>query len=668
MSFKALHACAPLILVAVAAQGCARGRATATDFTAAGDRYARDGRYSAAAIEYRNAIRRDPRFAPAHARLAETLEVIGRIDEAYREYANAIALDAGDVRSHLAAGRLLLDAHMYQETQIRAEQVLERDPHNVDALVLLARAYADETLATGDRKGAEAVLRGAVRQAPSSVEAHVALAAFLGTTGREADAERELLATVRDHPGDELANRSLASLYLASDRAAMAEPYLKAAAAVANQRHQSSLALADYYTAVRRFAEARSALQHADTDPRQRVAARVRLADIEEEAGSHAEARRMLDAVLAHNRTPEALALDAQLWLRDGQGDRAWQSARAALDQDPHLPAANYVTGVIDLDRGRLDAAEHEFREAAVSSRLAAAANLRLAQALLAQGRADEAVDLAESAGPAYDARLTLAQALVATGETGLATAELTQLSTERPRDPVPLTLLARLELQAGVAAAARSHATQALAAAPNDLGAMLVAGQAALAVGDGSAAEPLLARALTAHPSLDAATDLAQLYVGRHEFARALALFESIARANPDAAAPRTAEGIVLEKAGRTADARAAYEQAIARDPNDTVASYALARMYTNDPATVDSAVALAQTAAAGAPTQPDVHDTLGWAYYKTGRLRSAADELERALSLAPNNATYRAHLAEVTRALAADARQDPSIRRTAM
>ncbi len=662
-----LKYCAPLLVLALAAHGCARSRATASDFAARGDDYVQRGRYSSAVIEYRNAIKRDPRWAPAHARLATTYEAMGKYEEAYREYANAIALDANDVASRLAAGRLLFDAHMYQETQIRAEQVLERDPRNEAALVLLARAYAAETLATGDRAGAEAVLRGAVTQAPGSVEAHVAIAELLHATGRSDEAERELIATVRAHPSDELANRSIASFYLVNDRADAAEPYLKAAAAVAHQHHRSSLALADYYTALRRFAEARAVLQRADGDPAQRVAARIRLADIEEESGSHATARRMLDEVLRHDRTAEALALDAQLLLRDGKTDPAWQSARAALDQDPHLPAANYVAGVIDLDRGRFDAAEHEFREAAASTRLAAAANLRLARALLAQGRADEAVDLAESAGSAYDARLTYAQALVATDQTDEARTTLEQLAEEKPTDPTPLTLLARLELDAGDAAAARQHASRALTAAPNDPAALLVAGRAALTDGDQAAAEPLLTRAMSAQPSLDAATDLAQIYVARRDFDRARTVFEAIARSYPDAAAPRTGEGIVLEKAGRTSEARAAYEQAIARDPNDPVASYALARLYAADPAMVESAVALAQVAAAGAPTQPDVHDTLGWAYYKSGRLRSAADELERAVSLAPGDTGYRAHLAEVKRALATETRDDPTVRRTA-
>jgi tetratricopeptide (TPR) repeat protein len=657
----------PMIVVLVAANGCARAHATAADFTAAGDRYTREGRYSAAVIEFRNAIKRDPRYAPAHGHLAATYELLGKIEEAYREYANALTLDSNDNHARLAAGRLLLSARMYEEAQIRAEQVLERDAHNAEAIVLFARAYAAQTLSTGDRAGAEAVLRGAVRQVPTSVEARVALGEFLNGTGQSAEAERELLATVHDHPGDELANRSLAALYLTSGRRAGAEPYLVAAAAADAQRYQSSLALADYYTEARRFAEARRALQRADTDVAQRVAARVRLAAIEEEVGSQASARQMLDGVLKKNRTPEALALDAQLLLRDRQIDRAWQSVRAALDQDPHLPAANYVAGLIDLERGHVDAAEHEFREAAVSTRLAAAANLHLAQALLAQGRPDEAVDLAAAAGSAYDARLTLARALIATGDADSARAQLTALAKDAPRDPAPATLLGRIELEAGDVAAARQDAARALDAAPDDPAALLIGGHAALTAGDAHAAEPLLARAFAAQPSLEAATLLAQVYVSRHDFDRARSVFDAVAKSYPDAAAPHTGAAIVLEAAGRAADARAAYEQAIARDPNDPVAAYALARIYTSDPLMVDSAVTLAQTAAAGAPAEPQVHDVLGWAYFKTGRLQSAVDELERAVSMKPDEASYRAHLTEAKRAVAAESKtSDPAVRRT--
>lgn len=661
------RACITLVALAFVVNGCARnGARVAAGYAARGDRYLADGRYNAAVIEYRNAIKAEPTWAPGHAGLARVYEATGRAEEAYREYSNAIDLDANDAASRLAAGHLLFDAQMYQETQIRAEQVIDRDPHNADALVLLARAYAAQALETGDRAGAESVLRGVVRQVPDAVEAHVALGEFLATARRPAEAEAEFVQTVQHHRSDELANRALASFYLSNGRSSAAEPYLKAAAAAPHQRHASSLALADYYTEARRFVDARAALETVN-DSTQQAGARVRLAAIEEEIGSHANARRMLDDVLKRSRTAEALALDAQLLLRDKKMDQAERSARAALDQDPRLPAANYVAGIIDLQQHQLADAERELREATTSTRLTAAANLQLARVVLAEGRADEAVELARAAGSAYDARLTLARALLATGDTTSARAELNRLQSDDSHDPAPAILLARLDLDAGDAAAARAHAEHAVAAAPNDATALLIAGESALAADDPQGAEPLLARAVTAQPSFDGATLLAQLYVQRRDYERAQKLFDSLARRYPDAAAPHTAAGIVLEAAGRQADARAAYEQAITLDPNDPVAAYSLARMYTADPSKLESAVSLAQTAAVGAPDRPDVHDALGWAYFKTGRLRSAADELERAVALGPQNAGYKQHLAEVRRALDAE-KGDASVKRTAM
>jgi tetratricopeptide (TPR) repeat protein len=658
-----------LITGIVVAAACSRsGAERARRFADDGDRFMTSGRYNAAVIEYRNAIKSEPTWATGHARLATAFLAIGKTDDAYREFSNAIELDATDTRSRLEAGRLLFGAHMYQESQIRAEQVLDREARNVDALVLLARSYAAAALETGDRDGAEAVLRGIVRQEPSAVEARVALGDFLATTARPYDAERQLIATVHDFPADELANRSLASFYLSTGRRNMAEPYLKAAAIRKDQRYQSSLAFADYLTEARRFDEARVTLEAAKNDGAQGTGARVRLAAIEDEIGSPEAARKILDGVLKKNATPEALALNAQLLLlREKKTQEAWQAARAALDQDPHMPAANYVAGTIDLDRGHLDDADHAFREAMRSSRLAAAASLQLARTRLAMGKPAEAVDLAEAAGSGFEARVTLARALVATGDEPRARAELARLAAERPRAPEPAILLATLDLNKGDAAAARQHADRALAAAPDSADALLVAGQAALAADDAAAAESLLARAAARNPSsFDANTLLAQLYVSRGEHDRARSMFDSLTSRYPSAAAPRTASGIILDATGHPAEARAAFEQAIALDPGDSVAAAYLARFYVADPARADEALALARTAAAAAPDEPDVHDTLGWAYYKTGRLRPAAAELEQALLLKPNDATYRQHLDEVRRALESERKE--SVARTGM
>ena len=61
-----------------------------------------------------------------------------------------------------------------------------------------------------------------------------------------------------------------------------------------------------------------------------------------------------------------------------------------------------------------------------------------------------------------------------------------------------------------------------------------------------------------------------------------------------------------------------------------------------------------LARLAATRLPDEAEVHDTLGWAYYKAGKAALAGPELERAATLDPLDAQIKQHLTEVRRTLA--------------
>ena len=637
---------------------CARHpEESAKTFVEHGDADIATGRYNSAAIEYRNAIKALPASAVGHNRLGHAFIAMGKSQEAYREFSVAAGLDASDADSRIEAGRLLLDAQMYEEAQIRAEQVIDKQPGNTEALVLMARAIAASEQAKGDKAAAEAVLRGVVLQAPDSVEAHVALADFLATWRRNADAERELAQTVAAHPSDELANRAMAAFYIGTGSRVDAEPYLKAAAAQPKQRHKSSIALADYYLAARRYDDARAVLKGVANDGVQGVAARVRLAAIESEVGSPAAARTLLQPLLQKNPSAEALALSAQLFLREHKLDEAAQAARRSLDVDPRLPAAHYVAGTVALERGKLADAEHDLRAALASPQLATSARLQLARTKLAQGQAADAVALAtmfSGAGAPYDARVTLAKALVSDGQFERARVELAQLEASYPTSLEPAILLGALDLEDGDIPSAQAESQRALALKPTSVDALLLAAETALAANDLAAAEQTLIRARSIDPSsFEAATLHAQMLMSRRDFAGARAILEGLARRQPNAAAPRTAIGIVLEADGKTKEARGWYEQAIALDPNDALAANNLARIYTDDPSTADRAVRLAQSAATALPNEAVVHDTLGWAYYKAGSLKLASAELERAVALDGTDAAFQKHLDEVKTAL---------------
>lgn len=644
------------VAVASLAAACGSSAERARQHSTQGDKYAAAGQFDAAILEYRNAVKYAADPGDLYRRLGDAYVGIGKNEEAYRAYANAIDGDPSDLKSPIEAGRLLLASRLYEQAQLRAEQVLDRDPLNADARVLRYRAIGEAALATGDQLNAEAAFRSAVEDAPQSPEAYVALAQFLIGADRVKEAEPILRKAVDVAPSSELANRALATFLISVGRTTAAEPHLITAAAQPSQRYRSTLALADYYYAAHRYAEARAALEHVTGD-----AAGVRLAAIDYETGARTSARKRLDEVLRKRPPAEGLALNAQLLADEKKSDQALQSARAALAIDPNLPAANYLVGVISHDRGDLNEAERSFEEVLRVMPNHMDARVRLAQVRLASGHATDALDLLGDVPLGRDGRLTLARALLADGQPDRARQQFAALASDASTDPDPDIELGNLDLQSGDLKSAAAHSARALTLSSGSAAALQLAGRVAIEQGDFAAAGQHLTRAAAAAPDdFDAHALLAHVYRVQGDTDRARTILEQFANRHRDSAAPRTAVGVIYDESGDAAKARSWYEQALTIDPHEPVASGNLARLYLSDASKLDEAVDLARTSITQSGDQADVHDTLGWAYLKTGRIRSAVAELERAVALAPHDAAYQHHLAEARRAAAADAEQN--------
>ena len=667
-----------LALVAALAAGCASRQQAMRAAITRGDDYMRAGRASAAVIEYKNAIKRQPTSAEAYRKLGDAYAAQARAEDAYRAYCTAVDLDPKDGHSRVEAGRLLLSAGRASEALVRAEQTLERDEQNVDAQILAGRALAkmhrfdeafaqieaaiavdhrpsayaalgDARLEADDRAGAEQAYRDGVARSPQSVDAHVVLAQFLIAADHPVEAEIELKAAVAANPRSEVANRAIASFYVNANRDPLAEPYLRAAAEQPNQQLKSTLALADYYMSTERYDEVRRLLEPVTSGP-MASDAKVRLAAVAFHTGRAADARRMLDAVLKKRPTAEAWTLDAQMLQAEKKTDAALASARAAVDMNRSAVVAQYIVGSIELEQKHYAAAEDAFEAVMRDRRWTAAGSLQLARTKLAAGRTAEAVMFAENAGNDFNARLTLARALAADGQADRARSELEAISASQPSRPEPAVLLASLALGDGDVADARAQASRALTLAPDASDALVLAARASIEAGDAASAERYLTRATAIDPaSFDAHAMLADLYVNRGDAARATTVLEQYVAKHGDEARARTARGIALQSAGRIPQARAAYEQALAIDPAEPVASNNLARIYADDDGRLQQAFGLAQNAAARLADDPDAHDTLGWIAFKARRLPLAASELERAIALNGRNPTYQAHLSKI-------------------
>jgi Tfp pilus assembly protein PilF len=188
------------------------------------------------------------------------------------------------------------------------------------------------------------------------------------------------------------------------------------------------------------------------------------------------------------------------------------------------------------------------------------------------------------------------------------------------------------------------------LAASPGSARVQLNAGIAVQRLGDHPRALAHFARALEIEPAwqlarLDAATSLVAL--GRAPEAIAIYRAElELAPGDPEIALDL---GTLFEALGQQARAREVYEAALRANPDSPRLANNLGFLLVDGGLEVERGTRLIEGAVAWAPDDPDLLDSLGWAYLRQGRTREALAPLRRSLALdatGPSSAERRAHL----------------------
>ncbi len=230
----------------------------------------------------------------------------GEPREAGKDYRHALALDPERVEVHLGLARLMVSDNP-QEARSHLEQVLARQPDNVDALVGLGEVYwtlgepekarpifdavvAKDpensralaglgllTLAADDTKEAEALLRKAIAADPANRDAHHQLYVCLGQQpGREAEtaAQGETFRRVETDlkrlaelaskemtrkPNDPNLHYEMGDIYLRNGKPEVGVRWLYSALKLDPTHQPSHKALYDYY---KRTGQADKAEQH----------------------------------------------------------------------------------------------------------------------------------------------------------------------------------------------------------------------------------------------------------------------------------------------------------------------------------------------------------------------------------------------------------------------
>jgi len=104
-----------------------------------------------------------------------------------------------------------------------------------------------------------------------------------------------------------------------------------------------------------------------------------------------------------------------------------------------------------------------------------------------------------------------------------------------------------------------------------------------------------------------------------------------------------------LLERAGRLADAERALRGVLSKDPEDANALNSLGYMLADHGQRLDEAVDLVQRALKIEPANPSFLDSLGWAYFRQGKLDLADAPLTQAAERLPTSSTVNEHLGDL-------------------
>ena len=167
-----------LMLVAVGCQTNPQKRKS--EFVTNGDKYLAAGEVQNAIIEYKRALKIDPRSAELEYKLGQAYVANRQFQDAFLAYRKAAELNPDYVPARLALGQFSLLSRKYDEAMATAQAILQKGPGNKEAQILLANAYAGKKNLPEGTKTLEKLLQ----QYADYVPGHLNLGLFYMAQGK----------------------------------------------------------------------------------------------------------------------------------------------------------------------------------------------------------------------------------------------------------------------------------------------------------------------------------------------------------------------------------------------------------------------------------------------------------------------------------------------------
>jgi tetratricopeptide (TPR) repeat protein len=564
--------------------------------------------YATKAIEeYRLAIENDPSSEYLNASLAELYAKTGRIRDAVLEAQDIIKRDPNNLEAHKLLGRIYLRSlgDLQPGSQSREvlglaieqyEAMVKIEPKNADNHLLLGRLY----FLNKDAVKAESEFKAAVNLDPNSEEAITNLAYLYNDEGASTKAA-ELLKSIPD------AQRS-AKIY----------------AALGSTYEQQK----DYKNAIAAFRQALS----------------------------------------MDKENLDAMRGLAQNLANDNQIDAALDEYRTIQDADPQDATAAMRVAEIYRRQGKFDLAMENLKKAAALVQDSLEIPYNEALILEAQGKYEDAATVLQklvSHPLPPDARA---------GDKSNRALFLERLGNVYREAGRPLLAMEtfRKIIDLGGDEAARGYqdvidsyrdqkqwsdatktAQEAVKKLPNDKGLKLTLAQQMADSGKADDSVQLAKSVLKGGPDdRDSYIMLSQIYMRLKRWKEsedALQQAEKLAARPEEKEYIRFLQGSIYERQKKFDQAEQAFRQVLQQNPSNSMALNYLGYMLADRNTHLEEALNLVKKALDFDPQNGAYLDSLGWVYFKLGNYDQAEENLRRAADKSPNDATVQDHLGEL-------------------
>jgi len=248
-----------LLVVSLILSGCGGAESRKAKYLERGKNYLSEQNYDKAAIEFKNVLQIDPKYAEAYFQLGRAEEGRNNYRQAFGLYSKAVELNPDHLEAHIYLGRFYLLGGDLAKSKEQVDTVLAKEPTNTKARLLKAAITAKEG------KDDEAIKQASelIKDVPSEDEAYSLIAGIYFKEQKQDQGIEILQKGISANPKNISLRIDLAQLYAKKGENDKAEVLLQECVSLEPQNFQHRLILASFLTKTNQLDKAEKVLRAA---------------------------------------------------------------------------------------------------------------------------------------------------------------------------------------------------------------------------------------------------------------------------------------------------------------------------------------------------------------------------------------------------------------------